>query len=94
MTTEELELQTAKLGIEVEAFLHSAVGRYLIERAELEREQAIERLIEADPQDTALQLAIRHDIRVAQSIPDWIHQAIHSGKLATHNLQSMEAAEE
>lgn len=87
----DLTLETAKLGIEAEAFLRSSLGRYMVDRADMEIERAMVELVEADPEDARLNREIRNRIHVAKQIKQWIGEAINSGRVAHENLIEREA---
>ena len=82
MTTEASKnplLQQIDLGFQVEAFLQSDIGRYLVQRAEAQVEESVELLKRAVPEDFASIRAIQHDIKVAESIQYWLADAIQAG---------------
>lgn len=89
MTTEAPKnqlLQQIDLGFQVEAFLQSDIGRYLIQRAEAQVEESVELLKQAVPEDFASIRSIQHDIRVAESIQYWLADAIQAGMNAQAEL--------
>lgn len=85
-------LQQIDLGFQVEAFLQSDIGRYLVERAEAQVEEAVEQLKRADPEDTRRLRAIQHDIHVAEAIQYWLAEAIQAGINAQQELHDQEGA--
>lgn len=68
-----------EFGIEVENFLHSKVGKYLIKHAEDEREEAIKALKDADPFDPNAIRKLQDTIRRAESIQLWMANAMQDG---------------
>ena len=66
-------------GIEVEAFLRSKVGQYLIQRAEGEIADALEALKEIDPDNAPAIRALQGQIKRAESIQYWMAEAIQEG---------------
>jgi len=79
-------LKTIDFGMEVEAFLQSDIGRYLVKRADGEVEAAVEALKEADPEDAKSIRGLQNTIRVAESIQYWLADAIQSGMNAQAEL--------
>lgn len=95
MTTENAQsplLKQIDLGFQVEAFLQSDIGRYLVQRAEGEVEEAVEQLKRADPDNAAQIRAIQHTIHVAESIQYWLADAIQAGLNAQQELHDQEGA--
>lgn len=93
MTTENSPiLQQIDLGFQVEAFLQSDIGRYLVQRAEAQVEEAVEKLKRCDPENSAQIRAIQNDIQVAEAIQYWLAEAIQSGLNAQQQLHDQEGA--
>ena len=86
----EIALDIARLGIEAEAFLASNLGRYLMERAELERELATAELIAAEPSELALCVRIRNRILVIELFKNWLVEAVQEGKVASQELERLD----
>jgi len=80
----------ARIGMQVETFLRSEVGRYLIGRAEIQEKEAIEELIDLDSWQWLKVRKARNKIVVARSLRDWLADAVQSGIAAGANLQAME----
>lgn len=81
MTTENpnpLE-QAISLGFQVEAFLQSDIGRYLVQRADEEIEAAVEELKLVAPEDATTIRALQGKIHVAESVQFWLAEAIQDG---------------
>ena len=93
VTQREYDMQMAKLGIEAEAFKHSALGHYLYDRADIEKEQAIKELISIDDDDVKLNRKYRNKIKVVDMFMQWIDEAINSGNAAAANIEAEEAEE-
>lgn len=89
---DDLQLEVARLGVEAEAFMHSHVGRYLLERADHEIEINMVKLVEVDPGDYKANREIRNKIHVAKMFKDWIAEAIASGRVAHEAMMEQEAA--
>ena len=92
MTENSPILQQIDLGFQVEAFLQSDLGRYLVQRAEAQVEEAVEQLKRCSPEDSGQIRAIQHTIQVAESIQYWLAEAIQSGLNAQQQLHDQEGA--
>ena len=92
MTENSPILQQIDLGFQVEAFLQSDLGRYLVQRAEAQVEEAVELLKRCSPEDSAHIRAIQQTIQVAESIQYWLAEAIQSGLNAQQQLHDQEGA--
>ena len=68
-----------QLGIEAEAFIHSAVGRYLVGRAEDERQRALEALGTVDPEDAKLIRELQNQHWRSNAVSGWLAEAIQDG---------------
>ena len=66
-------------GLEVEGFLSSSIGRYLIQRAEESVEAAVEELKRADPEKPAGIRALQHQISIAENFQYWLAEAVQAG---------------
>lgn len=84
----------ATLGIEAEKFLGSRIGRFIIERAEEEIEQAYQKLAVVDPEDTGVIRDLQGQIAVARAIPNWVGLAIQDGIQAEAIIREEEAYED
>ncbi|HEV2390090.1 MAG TPA: hypothetical protein VGS04_05125 [Nitrososphaerales archaeon] len=74
-------------GKQVEFFLKSDIGSYLVKRADKERAEALEELVTVDASDHAKVSAIQLRARVAGSVIDWLAEAIRDGESATEMLK-------
>jgi hypothetical protein len=83
----DLALAEARFGIEVEQFLNSQIGQYLIGRAEIDEREALESLGEVDPEDTKSIRQAQFKLQVARSVPRWIQDAIQSGRIAQATIE-------
>lgn len=73
-------------GIEVEAFIKSKVGQYLIKRAEQEIEGALDALKTVKPEDVEAIRALQSTIKRAESIQYWMAEAIENGRNSEQQL--------
>lgn len=77
----------ATFGKQVEFFLKSDIGSYLVKRAKQEKDSAIEELIKADPTDVQTIAKWQLQARVADAIIGWLGDAIEAGQSATEQLK-------
>ena len=84
-------LKQIDFGFEVEAFLKSEIGSYLVRRADAEIEEAVEGLKHCDPEDPKAIRALQYKIAVAESIQYWLGEAITSGLNAQEELHNQGA---
>ena len=81
------KLRAAVFGRQVEIFLESDIGQYLLQCAQIDVEKALEKLKRVNPRDVEAVQNLQNDIRVAESIVGWLSDAINSGKQATEALK-------
>ena len=80
MTTETTDIFNAiDFGIEVESFLNSKVGQYLIKRADADIADALEKMKEINPGDERAIRGLQTDIKRAESVQYWMAEAIQEG---------------
>ena len=79
-------LKSIDFGFEVEAFLATDIGKYLVTRAEGEIEAAVDQLKHVSPENAAGIRALQHKIHVAEDIQYWLAEAIQSGLNAQQEL--------
>lgn len=77
-------------GIEVENFLKSRIGQYLIGYAEDERDAAVKKLKEVDAFDANAIRKLQDDIKRAESIQYWMAYAIQDGVNAEKLLKDQD----
>lgn len=87
MSADPGQMGQVSLGIDAEAFVLSPLGKYLIGRSEREVEQAVEQLKRVAPDDSKVIAALLHRIRVAESVPQWLAEAIQAGHHAEFQLR-------
>jgi hypothetical protein len=73
-------------GFQVEDFLASDIGKYLIKRADEEIECAVEELKHADPDAPSVIRSLQSKIAVAESIQYWLAEAIQDGQNSMQEL--------
>lgn len=79
-------LKAIDFGFQVEAFLKSDVGAYLVKRAEEQVESAVQDLKDVDPIQVEKVRAIQNRVKVAESIQYWLAEAIMAGNNAQDEL--------
>lgn len=75
----EVLLGEVQFGIEVEAFLNSSLGKYLVQKAETERDAALEKLKVADPDNAKEIRRLQNEVWRAESMQTWLAEAIQTG---------------
>lgn len=80
-------VETAIFGESVRQFLRTPIGEYLMSRAKDQAEDALSLLAEADPEDPKKIRDLQNKIRVADSITDWLSEAIRMGDQALQQLR-------
>ena len=83
-------LNQVKFGMEVEQFLDSKVGKYLIERAEMQAAEATEQLKRVAPEDSLQIRALQTLIARAESIQFWMAECIQIGLHAQSELRQQD----
>ena len=85
---DEPTVRTAVFGKQVEEFLQSDIGDYLLQMAKNEESEAIEALIAADPKGDHTN--IRSRIMMARWFQTWLGRAVQRGLQAIELLQEDE----
>ncbi len=80
-------LRTAVFGKQVEQFLDSDIGVYLLQCAKTQSDEAVERLKDVDPQDWKAVMGLQWRIHEAEHIIQWLGDAIRAGLQATEHLK-------
>lgn len=84
---EDPTVRLAVFGKQVEDFLSSEIGEYLIKRAQSEIETVVEKLKKVNPRSIRTIQGLQNQIKVCESIVGWLGEAIQSGSSA---LQAVE----
>ncbi len=87
LNPEDPTVRWAAFGRQVELFLDSDIGKYLVKKAQAQSAQAMEELVVADPNDPKLIASIQNRIKVADSIIEWLGDAIAEGHSAIQILK-------
>ena len=87
---EQRELQQIRaqvaFGMDVEAFMQSQIGRYLQEKANADRDAAMEALIDVDADDPSAVRKLQMDARCATNVLLWLGEAVSEGQNAALQL--------
>lgn len=73
-------------GLNVENFVHSEIGQYLLGRADQEVATAIAKLKKANPNDAEEIRDLQNQIYRAESINGWLAEAVLNGQHAERTL--------
>ncbi len=82
----------ATFGREVEDFLSGPIGAHLVRKAQVEIDEAVEKLKQVDPEDTKTIRMLQNKAHVAESIVGWLGDVIHEGQGALEALKEDEHA--
>jgi len=80
-------VEDAVFGKEVEQFLETRVGAYLLRKAQDEASEALEALADVDPEDAKAIRTAQNKVKRADSIIGWLAEAIRTGIQATEQLR-------
>jgi len=80
-------VEWAKFGVQVEDFINSPVGQFLVDKARAQINDALEKLQVADPEDPKIIRALQNQACVAESIMQWLGEAIREGQGALNALR-------
>ena len=89
-TGEDRELEIVRIGIEAENFLASALGTYMVEKADKLAEEATIALILCKPNDVEGNTKHRNDIAVATYFKSWIEGIISDGYVAERTINEQD----
>lgn len=84
---EQKLLEIAILGEEVDNFFQSSVGKYLMQRTDAEILAGFKGLKDCDPEDPKLVRKFQNQIWRAESVRDWLEEAVLDGLNATKVLE-------
>ena len=86
--------RAAEFGIELQHFIsaHGKIGRYLWERADAHRVEALEKLATVDPTDTKEIVRLQHEFQIPKLFYDWIEQGIQEGLAAEATIEVQESS--
>ena len=87
MKQEDEDFRMARFGIEVEAFLESEIGKFIVEMAENKKRVAIEELKSIDVTNVSELTRIKNDIAIPDMVVGWLKEAIQAGGLAEQQIR-------
>ena len=89
---EEL-LREVSIGLQAETFLGSDVGKYLVSRAEGERDAALDELKTVNPNDPEAIMELQAKVWRAESVQTWIAELIQAGWNAEGLIGQMDSTD-
>lgn len=87
LNPDDVNVRAATFGRIVEDFKSSPVGRYLIDRAEIQLSKSLDGLKDVDASDEGAVRKLQLDARVAYTIIEWLGNAIFEGRSALDQLR-------
>lgn len=81
-------MRWATFGKQVEHFLQTDIGSYMVKRAKSESDAALEQLKDVDPFDAPKVAACQFKVKVADAVITWLGDAIAAGESAVEQLKS------
>lgn len=82
------KVRSATFGKQVEFFLQTDIGSYLVQRAKHESDEALEDLKNVDAFDGKAVAALQLKARVADAVIVWLGDAIAAGESAVEQIKS------
>ena len=83
-------LRLIEKGIQVEAFISSDLGRYLLDRSNAEQKAALEQLGEVDPDDPKAIRRLQFNLQVAAGIQNWLADLVVEARNAEEAMRAVE----
>jgi len=90
LNPDDPEVRTAVFGVQVQQFMASDIGLYLMQKADDYAQEAIDSLTRADPEDPKAIRTLQNRILVADLIANWLQEAIAMGEQAESHLEAMQ----
>jgi hypothetical protein len=87
-------VRTAVFGQEVQDFLHSPIGDFLLKRAEAQLAMAIDSLKSVDPGSIPKVMQLQERIRLLEAFESWLGDAVQEGLTAISIIEGEEDAED
>jgi len=88
--TEDTLFNAAKLGVDVERFFSSPVGRYLKAKAEKDSLEAIYAMKTVDINDPVACRKIQDDLNTPDKILRWLNEMVEEGRASEYQLRELE----
>ena len=83
-------VDNAVLGQQVDSFMRSDIGKYLLEKARTEQAEGYSELLQADFTDCEAVRKAQNKVHRAEDFVNWLNEAIITGLRATEVLESRE----
>lgn len=77
----------ASFGRVVEDFLSGPIGSYLVRKADQQSVEAVAKLKIVSAEDSVTIRALQAEIQVADSVMQWLADAVHEGQMALEHLK-------
>lgn len=87
MSPDDPNVRVAVLGRQIEHFLGTDIGGYIVKRATQQSEAAFEEFKKVDPFDGPAVAAVQRKANVADGILEWMGDAVAAGQSATEILK-------
>jgi hypothetical protein len=84
----EMLVRRALFGKQVEQFLSSEVGRYMVARAEDQKSDALAAFKSCDVEDVQNVRALQNKVKLAESIVQWMAEAVSDGLAALNIIEN------
>ena len=92
-TTEAVDrrelMRLIDMGIQVEAYISSDLGRYLLDRSNAEQKAALEQLGNVDPDDPKAIRRLQFNLQVAAGIQNWMADLVVEARNAEDALRAV-----
>ena len=79
-------MEDATLGEQIKLFMQGDIGRYIIERAKADADEALSELANVDPEDPKAIREAQMKLRVVERVLSWLQDAITAGNNAMREL--------
>ena len=83
----------ASFGKQVESFLSSDIGKYLLERAQVDAVTALKDLQHCDPKDYGMVAKLQARSIMFDDFASWLGQAVHDGVESLNLIEDLENEE-
>lgn len=83
----DLLIRRATFGKQVDIFMSSDIGRYMVSRATDEAEEALQAFKTCDPTDTNKVRELQHTILQAEKVKRWLEDAVQDGLQAINIIE-------
>jgi hypothetical protein len=87
-------VRQAVFGVEVQDFLRSPIGDFLLKQAEARLRTLIDELKTTDPYDTQIMIGLQAEIRHLEKFEGWLAEAVQAGLTAVAILDGENDAED